>query len=766
MFIDTEQEVDAVVSNDILNGNGIKMKFNINDTDGAFYNNGGTGTTSSALSGGGGTYRYKWSILDLNSKLGAGSLFGSFSGNSTTVPTAGNLEFKTLVKDQVLKQIGPASGDFAGADGAPLSVANVRQLILDNQKELDAAYKLDAAFMGARTTIYKDWLATQVKVQAQVPDRVKYNLEMWTKYGMAHTLQNVSIIPSGSGVVLNNPNANTDVYYTTDGTDPMGADGVVSSKATKYTAGTVLDKKVKLTVRAFATNNWGPMIDNGLAAEQAQKEDTATKAVQALFTNDNIASGTIKKETDQATIDAAQKAVDAVADLATRSVLQNNLNTAKELLANRGKTSGAITTNDFIIGTDSYIKGTYTGDVTKIGLEVNNTPQQIINATGSPYQYYAKGKINAPTDQVNIIGYDKDGNELQKTKVNVQKPTAGQITLNPFYLGKDNYVTGQFSGDVAKISLTVNDAESTKITVTTTNFQYYANKLIRNMTDKVKLTAYDINGKILATQPVIIAKEAATVGAITSLAPFKIGKDNYVTGQFSGDIAKISMTVNNAEGTKITVSAPDFKYYANNVIRNLSDTAKLTAYDNVGKVLDTKTITVLNGISLPGSIDTIAPFKIGKDNYITGTFTGDIVKVELQINKAPQQRINVKDYIIKYYAKTNITNTNDVIELVGYNTAGDVVSTKAVPVTSANGGVTVNPYVLGDGYVKGQFTSDVARISLTVNNAKKTTISVPPTGSDFQYYAKPLIKNRTDTVSLTAYDSLGGEIQTVSVPIL
>ncbi|EUJ47751.1 immunoglobulin-like domain-containing protein [Paenilisteria rocourtiae] len=765
MFIDTEQEVDAVVSNDILNGNGIKMKFNINDTDGAFYNNGGTGTSSSVFVGGGGTYRYKWA--DANSRKGAGVLFGNFSGDSMTVPTAGNLEFKTLVKDQVLKQIGPANGDFAGATDAPLSVANVRQLILENQQQIDAAYKLDAAFMGARTTIYKDWLAAQVKTQAQVPDRVKYNLEMWTKYGMAHTLQSVNIVPSGSGVVLQNPNANTDVYYTTDGTDPMGADGIVSNKATKYTAGTVLPKTTKLTIRAFTTNNWGPMVDNGASAEQAQKEETATKAVQALFTNDNVTSGTIKAETDQKAIDAAQKAVDAVADLATKSVLQTNLNKAKELLANRGKTSGTITTNDFVIGTDSYVKGTYTGDVVKIALEVNGTMQQIINATGSPYQYYAKGKINAPTDQVNMIGYDKEGNELQKTKVNVQKATAGQLTLNPFYLGKDNYITGQFSGDVAKISLTVGDMEGTKITVTTTDFQYYANKVIRNLTDNAKMTAYDNNGKVLDTKTVTIAKEAGTTGAINSLAPFKIGKDNYVTGQFSGDIAKISLTVNNVEGTKISVSPTDFKYYANNVIRNISDNVKLTAYDNVGKVLDTKTVTVLNGISLPGSIDTIAPFKVGKDSYVTGTFTGDVAKVELQINKVALQRINVTDGTIKYYAKTNITKVTDIIELVGYNTAGDIVSTKVVPVTSANGGVTVNPFLIGtDGYVKGQFTGDVTRISLTVNNVKQTTINTPPTGPDFQYYAKPLIKNRTDIVTLTGYDLLGGEIQTVTVLII
>ncbi|WP_425324803.1 immunoglobulin-like domain-containing protein [Listeria grandensis] len=45
-------------------------------------------------------------------------------------------------------------------------------------------------------------------------------------------------------------------------------------------------------------------------------------------------------------------------------------------------------------------------------------------------------------------------------------------------------------------------------------------------------------------------------------------------------------------------------------------------------------------------------------------------------------------------------------------------------------------------------------------------MSVPTTGPDFQYYAKTLIKNWTDTVTLTAYNALGGEIKTVSVPVL
>jgi len=68
----------------------------------------------------------------------------------------------------------------------------------------------------------------------------------------------VEIINDGSGIVLRDPN-NSDVYYTTDGSDPMGPNGVISSSAIKYTSPEVLSSFTKLTVRPFTTNNWGPI---------------------------------------------------------------------------------------------------------------------------------------------------------------------------------------------------------------------------------------------------------------------------------------------------------------------------------------------------------------------------------------------------------------------------------------------------------------------------------------------------------------------------
>ncbi|MGX7245437.1 FN3 associated domain-containing protein [Enterococcus quebecensis] len=259
MFVDTEREIDAVIANATVQGdpNSVKMTFNVNDTDGAFHNNNLTGTRQAALAGGGGTYRYKWNS-DVLSRRGAGGMFGAFSGDSTN-PSLGNLEFKTFVKDQVLKQIGPAKGDFKGAKGAPLSVDNVQRVILDNTKELELPYKLDAAFMATRKTIYTDWLKQQEKVIPQVEDRVKFSLQMWQKYNMAHTLDPVEISNKNEQLVFTNPNVETEVYYTLDGTDPMGPNGSISESAVKFESNTALNSQSTVTVRAFQANNWGPI---------------------------------------------------------------------------------------------------------------------------------------------------------------------------------------------------------------------------------------------------------------------------------------------------------------------------------------------------------------------------------------------------------------------------------------------------------------------------------------------------------------------------
>ncbi|MBC1273049.1 immunoglobulin-like domain-containing protein [Listeria booriae] len=344
-------------------------------------------------------------------------------------------------------------------------------------------------------------------------------------------------------------------------------------------------------------------------------------------------------------------------------------------------TQTTLTANDFTIGADNYIKGSYSGSsVSKLAIEVNGVVQQKITATGSPYQYYAKGKVTAGTDQVYVISYNANGDQLKRVKVNVKTLTSGTITPATFYIGTDNYVTGTLTGDVSKFSLTINGVETAKINVTT---------------------------------------------------------------------------------------APTFRYYANNLIRNLTDVVTVNGYDSAGKLLDSTTLTVDKQRGNQGSIATVAPFTLGKDSYVTGTYTGDIAKVELQVNDTTLQRITVPaDGTIKYYAKGKINALTDVVKLIGYDSTGVAVSTKVVSVTGANGSITVNPYVIGtDSYVKGTFSGNVAKVSLTVNGEKKTTIPVPASGANYQYYAKSLITEATDVVVVTAYNSAGGVLDTKAVSV-
>ncbi|MBC1434389.1 hypothetical protein HB848_03455 [Listeria rocourtiae] len=465
--------------------------------------------------------------------------------------------------------------------------------------------------------------------------------------------------------------------------------------------------------------------------------------VYNLYQNSMLA--TVATEITQIDVDAAENVALTIEDSAEKARLLTLLNEAHQQF-----------------DTNMYLQTKKQNEKARQAVNelfLNNTPESgAIKPTLSQFAVNStRALVNQLPDSAQKTEMLADLN-LAQTLLNSSHPT-----LPP---------TSATEAANAVLGLFTNNNPSTNVLKPTTDQQAIdaAQKLVDAVADAM----------VRANMQVDMDKANALLKAVSApanfnltVAPYQLGKDNYVTGQFSGSIAKISLTVNNIEGSKINVSAPDFKYYANNVIRNATDSVKLTAYDSSGKVLDTKTVTVTK-VAPKGTITSLAPFQLGKDGYVTGTFTGDIVKVVLQVNKVEFQRISVTDGTIKYYAKPNIKKATDLVEIVAYNAAGEDVSIKAVTLTSAattdkpmTGNVTANPFLLGtDGYVKGQFTGDVAKISLTVNNVKQSTINVPTTGSDFQYYAKTVIKNRTDIVTLTAYNALGDAIKTVSVPVL
>jgi hypothetical protein len=90
---------------------------------------------------------------------------------------------------------------------------------------------------------------------------------------MAHTLNEVTLnagneVVEGVSVSINNTNTSAQVYYTLDGSDPMGNNGAIAANASLYNVSTGLvlpTGSYQITTRAFTTNNWGPKTNKKLA---------------------------------------------------------------------------------------------------------------------------------------------------------------------------------------------------------------------------------------------------------------------------------------------------------------------------------------------------------------------------------------------------------------------------------------------------------------------------------------------------------------------
>ncbi|EUJ23129.1 hypothetical protein PGRAN_09361, partial [Listeria grandensis FSL F6-0971] len=147
--------------------------------------------------------------------------------------------------------------------------------------------------------------------------------------------------------------------------------------------------------------------------------------------------------------------------------------------------TGTITPNpsNFVISTDTYVKGTFTGNVKYVSLVVNSVESAKVNVVDATnWQYYAKGKITNPTDIVSVKGYNAAGTLVDTKTITVTQNPAGTSTITPaaFKLKTDTTVKGTFTGSVKTVALKVGDTVYSKVNVVdATNWQYYAKDKIK-----------------------------------------------------------------------------------------------------------------------------------------------------------------------------------------------------------------------------------------------------------------------------------------------
>ncbi|MBC1800183.1 immunoglobulin-like domain-containing protein [Listeria booriae] len=422
---------------------------------------------------------------------------------------------------------------------------------------------------------------------------------------------------------------------------------------------------------------------NAAAAEKARQE-AAEKAVNELFNSDKPSTDVIKDTTTQATIDAAQKLIDAVTDPAVKAALQKDLDRAQELLNERLATVGTITPADFLIGGDKYVTGTFTGSVAKVSLLVNDKEYTggTVKADGT-FTFYANDKNIKKTDEVFAVAYDKYGKELSRTKVKFVVVTAGKITPATYSLATDKNITGTYTEDVTKITVTVGDKVYKGGTVANGTFTFYAFDKIKNTTDPVTIHAYDAAGKLLDTKTlkVVTGVPVVTKGSITPLE-MAVPGDKNITGTYTDDVHYVVVTVNGVDYKGGTFADGEFKFYALDKISSANDVVTMAAYDKAGKLLDTKTIKLVGPAPENVIKGTITPNQLvlGTDKNITGTYTGEVKSVQVTVNGATYKGGTFTDGEFKFYSHDKVKSVTDEVIIVALDKAGNVLDTKTIEV--------------------------------------------------------------------------------------
>ncbi|MBC1474995.1 autolysin modifier protein [Listeria grandensis] len=335
--------------------------------------------------------------------------------------------------------------------------------------------------------------------------------------------------------------------------------------------------------------------------------------------------------------------------------------------------TGTITPNpsNFVISTDAYVKGTFTGNVKYVSLVVNSVESAKVNVVDATnWQYYAKGKITNPTDVVSVKGYNAAGTLVDTKTITVTQNPAGTSTITPaaFKLKTDTTVKGTFTGSVKSVALKVGDTVYSKVNVVdATNWQYYAKDKIKNTTDAVSIIGYDSTGTQIVSAPVTVNPEnTATLTTNT----YTLGADN-ATGTYTGPVKYVAVKVNDTTYSRVPVNADgSYKYYIKDKVKSKDDVVTVLGYDDANTVIVQKVVKIDPGIAPTLTTD---EFVIDTTRFVTGKFTGGVKYVGLKVGDTVYDRVPVStDGTYQYYAKDKIKDTTTTVTVLGYDATNTV----------------------------------------------------------------------------------------------
>ncbi|MBC2243033.1 hypothetical protein HCB25_03070 [Listeria booriae] len=501
-------------------------------------------------------------------------------------------------------------------------------------------------------------------------------------------------------------------------------------------------------------------------------EAAATTATDALFVN-NDPSKDIKDTVKQADIDAAQAAVNKVTDPTVKADLQKDIDKAQTQLD--AKTSEAEAEAAATTATDA--------------LFVNNDPSKDIKDTIKQADIdAAQAAVNKVTDPTVKADLQKDIDKAQKELDEKTATTTATTSVDNLFI--DNDPTKDIKDTTKQADIDAAQAAVNKVTdpATKADLQKDIDKAQTQLDAKTteaaaeKAATTSVDNLFINNDPTKDIKNTIKQADIDA-AQAAVNKvtDPTVKADLQKDIDKAQTQLDAKTAEKAAEAAAktaaDALFVNNDPSKNIKDTTTQADIDAaqalVNKVTDpTVKAGLQNEINKAQSqLDAVVPvtataakYTIG-DLYITGTFTGPVTGLSMDVNGKRYYGGDVysSNGTYRFYAADKGLKAGDVVTMNFYDASKQIKQSITVTVVDPLK-VTVADYKVGDKYINATYNnSDVTQVGLVVDGVKYWGGDVA--NGTVKYYAADKIKSATSVATMNFYDASGNLLASKSIKI-
>ncbi|WP_239256608.1 right-handed parallel beta-helix repeat-containing protein [Listeria ilorinensis] len=323
---------------------------------------------------------------------------------------------------------------------------------------------------------------------------------------------------------------------------------------------------------------------------------------------------------------------------------------------------------------DTYLKGTYEGDIIKAQLFVNGISQGWGGDFHEGVLRYYIGNLNAfsEQDEIILVGYNEKNKELDRQTIKLAQNKETAALIPDPYETKDLWIRGKYTGQIVRARVLINGiAQAWGGTFQNGNFSYYIGLGKIKENDTVEIIGYSMeNGELARTSLQVKQTSPQLVPETYQL------KENYITGTYRGNMTKARLFIN---GSYISVGGVfqngTFTYYIGNRV-NENDQIRLVGYSSENKALVETSVKVAKSVATAEE----DLYKLG-ELVITGSFSGNIAKARVFINgRAQAWGGTFKNGRFSYYIGNKIRQ-GDRVSIEYYNAKDQLLTRRAVTIS-------------------------------------------------------------------------------------